>query len=135
VAACAIYDVERDPKGIAIALAELLEESFASSRVASSFETADEETERRITASLPLRTLSPGYYKLATYLFWLSERVQPRALCGQLAMFEMEGMIAVQQARQEQLVKHPKCSACGALQDGKFAAQCHACHAKFKRDE
>jgi hypothetical protein len=129
--ATTIYDVTRDPQGISVALAELLEESFCRSRVACDF--ADEGTAQRIDSSMPQRTLSPGYYKVASFLFWLEERVKARTITAGFLAFEMEGVAQVTAARGEFATKHPKCNACGAAQDSRFAAECHACHAKFTR--
>lgn len=132
-----IWDVTRDQDGLAIALGELLEESFARSRVGGQY--ADAYTRDRIAASLPQRTLSPGYYRMAEHFFWLERRVKAHALAAsnlvtQFFAFEMEGLVLADAAHDEFSSKHPKCSGCGAHQDSRFASECHACRASFRRD-
>jgi hypothetical protein len=139
--AASIYDVARDPKGLELAMAEILEEDFCSERVRGMMDAADEETELRVATSLPRRTLSPGYYKMAVYLFWLEARIKAgafmpggsAALSGLLA-FEMEGVSQVVRARNEHQGKHPRCQGCGAAQDSRFSVECYSCRMKFRRD-
>lgn len=127
------YDTTRDPKGLALALAELLEEGFVRARVICDH--ADEYTQRRIESAIPQRTLSPGYYHMAEHFLWLSRRMKLRALSSALLAFEMEGLAMVETAEAEFASKHPTCSACGARQDTRWNTECHACHVKFRRGE
>jgi hypothetical protein len=130
-----MLDTTRDFEGVAMAMDELLEEEFVRGRVAPSLSHCDEDTERRIADTLPPRTLSPGYYKLAQYCFWLRDRLTAGTVSRRCLAFEAEGIAVAERVKSEFLVRHPKCSACGALQDSRFSQSCHACHAKFTKGD
>lgn len=125
-------DVTRDSVGLKQALGELLEESYAFSRVRRTLDRSSDESRERQIARLPGRSLSPGYYKLAEYIFWLEERIKAGIRFDRLDAFEMEGLTMLLRARGDFEYNHPTC-ACGAHQDSRFELQCHACGIEFQK--
>jgi hypothetical protein len=126
-------ETTRDVEGLKQALRELLEEAFSLSRVEKSMEGANEAAQQRMLASLPPRTLSPGYYKAAEYLLWLEQHLEVGAPAGTMVAWEADGLCVVARARDEFEREHPACGACGALQDSRWMAKCCACGAEFRR--
>ncbi len=126
-------DVARDQAGVEMALRELCEEDFAFSRVRRNFEQSDGENRDHILSSLPNRLLSPGYYKWASYVRWLDERIKAGMHFARLTDAEMEGLVALARARGGFEYAHPTC-ACGAYQETRFATKCHACGLEFHRN-
>jgi hypothetical protein len=50
-----------------------------------------------------------------------------------MTSFEAAGLVCLVRARAIFKGKHPPCSACGALQSTRYAPECDACGAKFRR--
>lgn len=130
-----VIDIARDCEGIEQAIGHLLEEGFAFARVRSSIDSAEEDNQDRMIGSLPVRELSPGYYKLGEYLLWLDDVIQTKAAVVGVGMkaFEVEGLRALRVARNEFERRHPQCSSCGARQDSQFAPQCYECGVEFRK--
>jgi hypothetical protein len=125
-------DITRDGEGLRQALSELLEHSFASSRVARSLLDADEGSQERMFGSLPQLTLSPGYYKRAEFLLWLEKQKEIGVVAAPWAHSEAVGLMAVKEARSIFERNHPPCGICSALQDSPFALSCCACGTEFQ---
>lgn len=124
-------DVTRDGEGLRQAISELLEQGFAHSRVARSLLDADEDSRERMFGSLPVLTLSPGYYKRAEFLLWLEKQKQIGVVSAPWQLSEAQGLAAVADARSQFERCHPPCGVCGALQDSPFAGSCCACGTEF----
>lgn len=130
-----MIDVARDREGVRMALEEIFEEDFLHSRLARELENANEQTRQRIEERMPVRTLSPGYYSLALHLV-ATEQLFKAGISfgvGAIADFEAAGLVALARAREAFGTRHPACSACGAHQQNRFGAECHACGIKFRR--
>lgn len=130
-----MIDVARDAIGVRIALEEIFEEDFRRARIAQNVEQSTAETRARIEASLPPRTLSPGYYTFAQHLLRLDDerRAGISFRSSELAAFEVNGLLALESARNEYEYRHPACSACGSRQQTRFSAECQGCGAKFRQ--
>ncbi len=128
-----VLDPARDHEGLLNAFAEVLEEDFAQSRMRRSLEDAADESREHMVATLPRRTLSEGYYKLAEYLLWLEGLIAVGAPILQMAMLEADGLGVLKRARSNFERNHPECGSCGARQDTKFAVQCCGCGTQFRR--
>ena len=125
-------DVARDMDGLQQALSEVIEEDFAFSRVRRVFDLSGDDDRDRLLRSLPPRTLSPGYYKYASYIVWLDERIKAGMQFRRLADCEMEGLVALTRARGKFDYDHPSC-ACGAHQENRFCTKCHSCGIEFRK--
>jgi hypothetical protein len=123
-------DVARDYEGLSQALTEVLEEDFAFACVRRAFERSQGEDRMHVLNGLPPRTLSPGYYKLASYILWLEERIKAGARFERMAAWELDGLVALERARAKFEYDHPTC-ACGAHQQSRFESKCHACGLDF----
>jgi hypothetical protein len=126
-------DVTRDAQGLSTAIGELLERSFAQSRVSRSLEGCSDESADRIFQSLPPLTLSPGYHKRGEFLLWLDRRKEIGLVSAPWSLAESEGLAAVAEARAQFERAHPPCGICGALQESPFATSCCACGIEFLR--
>lgn len=126
-------DVTRDGEGLRQALSEMLERGFAQSRVTRSLSDSDEAGGERIFGSLPPLTLSPGYYRRAEYLLWLEKCKNAGLTTGAFTIAEVDGLLAVADARSEFERNHPPCGVCGALQETPFATSCCKCSTEFAR--
>jgi ribosomal protein L37E len=131
------FDVARDSDGVRIALEEIFEEDFARSRIERESEGAAQETRQRMESQIPARTLSPGYYAFAEHLLLLEAWQKAGVVFAPagLAAWEASGLVAIGRARNGFKSRHPPCSRCGAPQQNRFTAKCHACGAKFKHAE
>lgn len=131
--------VDQDAEGLRLAVRELFEESFAHESVRPVLELlGDNEHEReRVMASLPERTLSPGYYDRSAYLLELGSAIEAGAhyTAATLARVDVLGLEAVRRAKSQFEYDHPSCSACGTRQENRFAAQCRSCRVKFIRGD
>lgn len=127
-----MIDVARDHENVVQALVEILEEEFAFSRVRRVLDNSEEGDRGRIVESLPPRTLSPGYYRWASYLFWLEARRGAGIEFEQIDGREMDGLVAVKRARAQWEAQHPACP-CGARQDTRFETKCRACGLEFAK--
>jgi hypothetical protein len=130
-----VIDVARDPEGVRMALEEIFEEDFMRARIEREAAGASPETRARMESRLPARTLSPGYYRFAQHLFHLDAQRKAGIVfvCGDLAAFEVEGLLALDRARGEFERRHPACSSCGARQENRFSPECCGCGVKFRR--
>ena len=128
-----IFDVTRDAQGIEQACYELLEEAFARALTRLSMIGADERTRARLEESLPKRSLSAGYYATAEYLFELKRLKDLGVLAGGYTSWEALGLARLEAAHGKFLSAHPKCSACGTLQQSVGAPKCRGCGAEFRR--
>jgi hypothetical protein len=126
-------DVTRDQAGLRTAVREMLERSFAESRVRRSMFDAGDEGAERIYGSLPPLTLSPGYYRRAEFLLWLEKRKEQGLVAAPWLLAESDGLVAVAEARGEFERLHPSCGVCGALQESQFATSCCGCGTQFAR--
>lgn len=126
-------DVRRDSEGLERAIGELLERSFAESRVTRSFDDADESSQEGMFGALPPLTLSPGYYKRADYLLWLDKYKEIGLFDGGWMNDEALGLIAVSLARAAFNRNHPPCGICGALQESAFSTSCCKCGTEFMK--
>ena len=127
------FDAARDSAGLKQAIAELLEEGFAYSRIAPLLDSADDANRERMLRSLPPRNLTEGYYKLGEYLLWLEQHVRIGVPLNQAAAYEANGLCLLSAARHEFEHKHPPCGACGAMQDSQYATACYKCGQEFRR--
>jgi hypothetical protein len=125
-------DVTRDLEGLGQALDEVLNQDFAFSRVRRSFEESEGADRDHVLASLPPRTLSPGYYRWADYIVWLAERLKDGITVRYMDMCEVEGLVALDRARLRFDCDHPTC-ACGAHQESRFSQKCHSCGLEFRK--
>ena len=132
-----MIDVVRDTEGVRRSLEEIFEEDFARSRIERQLADsgAAEATRARIEATIPARTLSPGYYEFALHLLKLDQEREAGILftASDLADFEARGLVELGRARSAFHQKHPPCSACGAHQANRFGSSCDACGAEFRR--
>jgi hypothetical protein len=118
-----------------MALEEIFEEDFVRARIDRESEGAREETRERMQAQIPPRTLSPGYYAFALHLLRLEEEQKAGIAfhAGELAAFELRGLVAISAARAAFGSKHPACNGCGARQPNRFGGECVGCGVKFQR--
>jgi hypothetical protein len=125
--------VDQDIEGVQLALGVLFEESFVRSSFGDGFDDLDDETQRRLLAEIPPRTLSPGYFNYAVYLLSLASAIEAGVTysADQLRHTDVQGLQAVSRARNEHHRRHPACSQCGTRQHSAFAPECRRCHAKF----
>lgn len=132
-----MIDTVRDTEGVYKALLEMFEEDFVRQRIERSTSSARPETRERLEQGIPLRTLSPGYYRFASHLLFLETGRKLGIIldAGRLAAFEAEGLVALDRARRKFEERHPPCSRCGSLQDTAFQPECNKCGAKFIRKE
>jgi hypothetical protein len=130
-----VIDVVRDSEGVRMALEEIFEEDYVRASLEREFAGANVETRARLESRIPARTLSPGYYRFAQHLFHLDAQRKASVVfaSGDLAAFELDGLIALDRARGEFERRHPACSSCGARQPNRFAPECCECGVKFRR--
>ena len=130
-----MIDVARDPEGVRMALEAIFEEDFVRARIEREAAGANPETRARMESRLPARTLSPGYYRFAQHLFHLDAQRKAGIVfaSGDLAAFEVEGLLALDRARGEFERRHPSCSSCGTRQENRFSPECCGCGVKFRR--
>ncbi len=130
-----MIDVVRDSEGVRRALEEIFEEDFARSRIDRQLADsgAAAATRARLEATVPPRTLSPGYYEFALHLLRLDQEREAGIVFSALAAFEAGGLVELGRARAAFRQKHPPCSACGAHQASRFGSSCDACGAEFRR--
>ena len=130
-----MIDVVRDTEGLMQAFAEIFEQDFDRARIARSAESASEVTRQRLLDSVAPLTLSPGYHSFAYHLMQLESEHEAGVALDVLflASFEATGLVCLARARAIFKGKHPPCSACGALQSTRYAPECDACGAKFRR--
>ena len=130
-----MIDVVNDAEGVRMALEEIFEEDFVRARVRRESAHASEETQERLLCQVPLRTLSPGYYKFGEHLLLLEaeQKAGVGLSAGELLRFEARGLVALAQARGNFGYRHPACSACGTRQQNRFGVECGNCGTKFRR--
>lgn len=130
-----MIDVANDAEGVQMALEEIFEEDYVRSRIERESAGANEATRDRLSATVPARTLSPGYYDWGLHLLRLESehKVGVGLYAHQVRNFEVRGLLALSRARTSFEGKHPACSACGARQATRFSAECLACGSKFSR--
>jgi hypothetical protein len=125
--------VESDYENVRVAVGELLEE-FYRADVGASFEeavahAANADALRDAAVS---RSLSPGYYEWAQYLFYLDRfRVAGvQFTFRDLAEEDLLGMAIVNEERRKFSQSHPPCPACGTLNEAaRFS--CRNCGKNF----
>jgi hypothetical protein len=127
-------DVTQDRKALTLAIGELLEDQFAFSRVRRIFESADGDDRDHALASLPDRTLSPGFYRWAEYLIWLEERIKvaPIPTWATLSGCEMDGLVLLKNERRAWESRHPACP-CGSRMESRFVPACPECGLEFRK--
>lgn len=126
--------VEHDAEGLQLAVRALFEESLAEHRLAPVLEKADDEQRDRILAELPMREISPGYYKRAAYLVDLAN-ILTLGIPMDASVFtqaDVTGIAAVRRAKNEFEREHPACPSCGERQDNAFMRECFNCHQKLR---
>lgn len=130
-----MIDVWKDRDGVRMALEEIFEEDFVRARISRESQGANKETRERMERNIPLRTLAWGYYSFGEHLLRLD--AQRRAgiglAAGDLAAFEVEGILALDQARSAFEGRHPACTRCNMRQQNRFGVECPGCGAKFLR--
>jgi NADH pyrophosphatase NudC (nudix superfamily) len=130
-----VIDVVQDAEGVRMALEEIFEEDFVRSRIDRESAGADKQTRERMACQISPRTLSPGYYCFAQHLLHLEgeQKAGITFAAGDLAAFEVFGLLALGSARTAFESRHPACSACGARQQNRFGVQCSNCGIKFRK--
>jgi hypothetical protein len=130
-----VIDVARDRDGVREALDMLLEEDFARAVLDRRAPNADDDQRVRMEGALPVRVLSPGYFRWAEHLLRLdAEREAGVPLrADDLAAYEVDGLLDIQRVRAEFQRRHPVCGACGERQDNRHQARCNDCGVKFER--
>jgi len=128
-----VIPVEHDYARLRCAAGELLEESLAAMRAADLKSRAArganiEELLRRFRVE---RTLGPGYYARAAYLFEL-DQVLGEALSLELRATQLRGVLAIRAAREGFERRHPSCPHCARPLDSAGAIQCWSCKKKVK---
>jgi len=128
--------VARDTEGLRMAALGLLEEAYQRECIKSAVQRADAETRARALDDMDPRTLSPGYYGQAAYLFDLATMFELGISYGpaDLTREDVIGLVAIRSAKAEFEREHPSCPRCGVRQDNCFTAQCRGCHMKLRRD-
>lgn len=130
-----MIDVVRDTEGVRQALDELFEEDFVRARVDRESAGANAETKERMSWQIPKRTISPGYYAFAEYLFSIDNQRRAGLVfaVSDLTAFEVQGLVALDRARGEFERRHPACGGCGIRQENRFSFECSGCGVKFRR--
>jgi hypothetical protein len=130
-----VIDVVNDAEGVRMALEAIFEEDYVRSRVDHDSTGADGQTRARMLAQVPPRKLSPGYYEFGQHLLLLESHQKAGAVFapGELAAFEVRGLVALGRARSGFEHKHPACGSCGARQQNRFGIECGSCGVKFRR--
>jgi hypothetical protein len=79
------------------------------------------------------RTLSPGYYDRVGYLLDLDAIVSGgfQLSLDQVDASEVQGLMAVREARAEWQAQHPSCGRCGRRNE-RFAMKCRDCGVEFQ---
>ena len=130
-----MIDVVHDAEGVRMALEEIFEEDFVRSRIERESAGANEETRERMAFQIPPRTLSPGYYEFSRHLLRIEEEQKAGVgfTAGELAAFEIQGLVALGRARSAFEGRHPACTTCGTRQQNRFAFKCQGCGVKFRQ--
>ena len=90
------------------------------------FEQAEDADRDHALASLPGRTLTPGYYRWAEYLLWLEERLTIFTVpnFATLAYCEMSGLVKVSSASAARgKLAQPACP-CGSRMESRIVPVC-----------
>jgi len=127
-------DVTDNGEALAQAIGEQLEEQFAFGRMRKTLEMSEGADRDHALASLPERTLSPGYYRWAEYLLWLEERLEIFTIpqWASLAFCEMSGLVLLRRERQAWEARHPACP-CGSRMESRFVPVCPQCGLDFRK--
>jgi hypothetical protein len=130
-----MIDVVHDTEGVRMALEEIFEQDFVRSRIERESAGANEETRERMSFQIPPRTLSPGYYEFGQHLLRLDaeQKAGVGFTAGDLAAFEVSGLLALAHARSAFEDRHPACNTCGTRQLNRFAVECSSCGVKFRK--
>jgi hypothetical protein len=133
---CPAIAIERDLKGLRLALLELLEEGFQAAKIERlSASMAPERRQALLDAVAEKRSLTPGYYAFAEHVLGLdAERNAGIPLnAATLAHFEGMALRLLASCRIEHSNKHPRCGRCGVEQENRHHPECTHCGCKFVR--
>ncbi|HWR17117.1 MAG TPA: hypothetical protein VN577_19970 [Terriglobales bacterium] len=133
-----MIEVAKDYEGLSIAARELLEEELHAPDDDRTRKSAEQAANREaVLRSLKeRRTLSPGYYVRARYLFDLDRKMTVIQFgLSDVTPSEINGVLAIRQAKNKFLSDHPECPYCGALQMYSNVPQCRRCRKKFRGAE
>jgi hypothetical protein len=128
--------VTQDMNGVRQAALELMVESLGAKdveRVLSNLRAQDAD-EFTLAKALPVRDLPDAYYDFASYILWLRSMRNSGVEVSILAD-EAEGLLAIEDARQEFELSHPACSQCRTRQYSSTAIRCRnsMCGMEFRK--
>jgi len=124
--------VAQDEDGLRQAAAELMEEIFEAPQRERNEKLAEScaDPEIILRASLPKRSLSPGYYLWLEFLVTAIEMPREAGVIfreSDLSMEEVIGLGILREAREEFRKKHPSCKGCGAPLQNEWDKACNNC--------